>query len=64
MKKLLALLFARLKEPSTHSTLFAALAFFSVSLPPETLTGISQILVGVSMVGTAALGLILPEKKA
>ncbi len=64
MKNILIALLARLKEPSTHATIFAALAFFSVSLPPETLNGLSQIMVGLSMVGTAALGIVLPEKKA
>ncbi len=61
MKKLALFLLARLKEPSTHATILAILVGLGIKLPEN---AIAEILVGMSMVLSAILGLVLPEKKA
>jgi hypothetical protein len=63
IKALLLMVFGRLKEPSTHATIFAVLGFFSLSVPADMMSNLTQIMVGISMVGTALLGIVLPEKK-
>lgn len=64
IKSVLLMVFTRLKEPSTHATIFAVLGFFSLSVPADMTSNLTQVMIGISMVGTALLGIILPEKKS